>query len=67
MSGGMIILLFMIFILSGLPIAVSMGLPAAIYLLISGIPISVMVQRMVAALNSFPLLAVPLFIMAAGS
>jgi tripartite ATP-independent transporter DctM subunit len=43
-----------------------MGLPAAIYLLISGIPISVMVQRMVAALNSFPLLAVPLFIMAAG-
>lgn len=66
MSGGMIILLFMIFILSGLPIAVSMGLPAAIYLIISGIPISVMVQRMVAALNSFPLLAVPLFIMAAG-
>jgi tripartite ATP-independent transporter DctM subunit len=66
MSGGLIILLFLIFILAGLPIAVSMGLPAAIYLLVNNIPISVMVQRMVASLNSFPLLAVPLFIMAAG-
>jgi tripartite ATP-independent transporter DctM subunit len=43
-----------------------MSLPAALYLLINNIPISVMVQRMVASLNSFPLLAVPLFILAAG-
>ncbi len=66
MSGLTIIILFLIFIMAGFPIAVSMGLPAAIYLLINGIPISVMIQRMVASLNSFPLLAVPLFILAAG-
>ncbi|MCF7944875.1 MAG: TRAP transporter large permease [Spirochaetia bacterium] len=66
MSGGMIVLLFLILIASGLPIAISMGIPAALYLLVEGIPISVMIQRMVASLNSFPLLAVPLFIMAAG-
>jgi tripartite ATP-independent transporter DctM subunit len=42
-----------------------MSLPAAIYLIINQIPISVMIQRMVASLNSFPLLAVPLFILAA--
>lgn len=66
MSGGMIILLFLVLIATGLPIAVSMGVPAAIYLLVQGIPISVMIQRMVASLNSFPLLAVPLFILAAG-
>ncbi len=66
MSGLMIILLFLVFIIAGFPIAISMGLPAAIYLLVNNIPISVMIQRMVASLNSFPLLAVPLFIMAAG-
>jgi tripartite ATP-independent transporter DctM subunit len=50
----------------GVPIAISMGLPAALYLLVQNIPISVMIQRMVSSLNSFPLLAVPLFILAAG-
>ncbi len=66
MSGTMIILLFLVFMMTGLPIAVSMSLPAAIYLVVSNIPISVMIQRMVASLNSFPLLAVPMFILAAG-
>ena len=65
MSGGIIILLFLVLITLGLPIAIAMGIPAAIYLIIEGIPISVMIQRMVASLNSFPLLAVPLFILAA--
>ncbi|MDC7244504.1 MAG: TRAP transporter large permease [Sphaerochaetaceae bacterium] len=66
MSGTIIILLFLTCILAGLPIAFSMSLPAALYLIINNIPVSVMVQRMVASLNSFPLLAVPLFILAAG-
>jgi tripartite ATP-independent transporter DctM subunit len=65
MSGGMIILIFLVLIIFGIPIAIAMGIPAAIYLLVEGIPISVMIQRMVASLNSFPLLAVPLFILAA--
>ena len=66
MSGTIIIMLFLTCILAGLPIAFSMSLPAALYLIINNIPVSVMVQRMVASLNSFPLLAVPLFILAAG-
>ncbi len=66
MSGTIIILLFLALILAGLPIAFSMSLPAALYLIVNHIPISVMIQRMVASLNSFPLLAVPLFILAAG-
>lgn len=66
MSGLMIILLFLVLIMAGLPIAFSMAIPAVAYLIVEGIPVSVMVQRMVASLNSFPLLAVPLFIMAAG-
>lgn len=66
MNGGMIVGLFLVLLTMGLPIAVSMGVPAALYLLVQNIPISVMIQRMVASLNSFPLLAVPLFILAAG-
>jgi len=65
MTGGLVIGLFLIFIMTGLPIGVSMGIPSAIYLLVNNIPISQLIQRMVASLNSFPLLAVPLFIMAA--
>lgn len=65
MSGSLVIGLFLFFILAGLPIGVSMGIPSAIYLLVNNIPISQLIQRMVASLNSFPLLAVPLFIMAA--
>ena len=37
MSGGMIILLFLVLITLGLPIAIAMGIPAAIYLIIEGI------------------------------
>lgn len=65
MSGGLVVGLFLVFIMTGLPIGVSMGIPSAIYLLVNNIPISQLIQRMVASLNSFPLLAVPLFIMAA--
>lgn len=65
MSGGLVVSLFLLFIMTGLPIGVSMGIPSAIYLLVNNIPISQLIQRMVASLNSFPLLAVPLFIMAA--
>lgn len=65
MNGALIIGLFLILLIIGLPVAFSMGIPAALYLIVEHIPISVMVQRMVASLNSFPLLAVPLFIFAA--
>jgi tripartite ATP-independent transporter DctM subunit len=65
MSGGIIIGLFLLLMLTGLPIAVSMIVPSAVYLLVNNIPISAMIQRIVGSLNSFPLLAVPLFILAA--
>ncbi|MFA5852854.1 MAG: TRAP transporter large permease [Spirochaetales bacterium] len=65
MSGGLIIGIFLVLMLTGLPIAISMVIPAGIYLLVSQIPITTAIQRMVTSLNSFPLLAVPMFIFAA--
>lgn len=66
MSGSLIVVLFLFLLTTGLPIAVSMGIPSALYLILSHIPPSQLIQRMVTSLNSFPLLAVPLFILAAG-
>jgi tripartite ATP-independent transporter DctM subunit len=66
MSGTIIIVMFLFLLAAGLPIAVSMGIPSALYLLTSNIPPSQLIQRMVTSLNSFPMLAVPLFILAAG-
>ncbi|MCK9547543.1 MAG: TRAP transporter large permease [Sphaerochaeta sp.] len=66
MSGTLVIVLFLFLLATGLPIAVSMGLPSALYLLMANIPPSQLIQRMVTSLNSFPMLAVPLFILAAG-
>jgi tripartite ATP-independent transporter DctM subunit len=65
MSGMIVVAFFLVLIVFGLPIGISMGIPSAIYLLVHHIPISQLIQRMVASLNSFPLLAVPLFILAA--
>ncbi len=51
----------------GVPISISMGLAAFAGLLLSGnIPIEVTAQRFVTGVDSFPLLAVPFFMLAGG-
>jgi len=58
-------LLLCLFLLLGLPIAITMGLAAAGALLIDGsVPIIVLAQRFYSSLDSFPLLAIPMFILA---
>ena len=62
MSGFHIIGLFLLLSLLGIPLAVSMGLSAITYMVIAGIPLATIAHRMGNAINSFPLLAVVLFI-----
>ncbi len=57
--------LFVLFLILGVPIAISMGLAATLVIVLSDLPVLVVSQRMVNALDSSPLLAVPLFIFAA--
>lgn len=52
--------------LIGVPIGIAMILVSMGYFYATGIGLSLAVQRFVDGLNSFPLLAVPLFILAAG-
>lgn len=60
-----ILILFLVIMLLGAPIAVAMGMSAGIVLWWFDLPLSVLAQRMVNALDSTPLLAVPMFIFAA--
>ena len=62
MNGAHIIGLFLLLSLLGVPLAVSMGLSAVTYIVIAGIPLATIAHRMENSINSFPLLAVVLFI-----
>ena len=45
MSGSLVIFLFLFLLATGLPIAVSMGIPSALYLMMANIPPSQLIQR----------------------
>ena len=58
-------LFLLLFIALGMPIAFSMGLAAVAAIVLDGsIPLIVLPQKMFSSLDSFPLLAIPLFILA---
>ena len=62
---GTLIGSFLLLMIMGLPVAVSMAGASLLYILISGsVPDVVIAQRMIAGVESFPLLAVPFFILA---
>src|SRR4051794_38970486 len=62
---GLLIGAFLILMLCGLPVAVAMAGSSLLYVLWSGsVPDVVVAQRMIAGIESFPLLAVPFFILA---
>ncbi|PMR77336.1 TRAP transporter large permease [Billgrantia endophytica] len=60
-----LLVLFALGLLIGAPVAVSLGLSAGLVILIHDLPVTVLAQRAVNTLDSSPLLAVPLFILAA--
>lgn len=68
--GSALVTLFGVFVaalLLDVPVASALGLAAAIALLVHDIaPLAVVAQQMVAGLDSFPLLAIPLFVLAGG-
>ena len=65
MGPGTFKLLFLSLMASGLPVAIAMALASLVYVMVTGIvPDYVIIHRMVGGLDSFPLLAVPFFILA---
>ena len=65
MGPGTFKLLFLGLMASGLPVAIAMAGASLVYVMVTGnIPDYVVIHRMVGGLDSFPLLAVPFFILA---
>lgn len=57
--------LFLFLTIAGVPIAIAMSAAAIIYIMVSGnLPTFVVIHRMISGIDSFPLLAVPFFILA---
>jgi tripartite ATP-independent transporter DctM subunit len=61
----LLISIFAVALIFGAPIAVALGLSSAIAIIAYDLPVHVLIQRSVNSLDSTPLLAVPLFILAA--
>ncbi|MCO6383879.1 TRAP transporter large permease [Oceanicola sp. 502str15] len=62
---ALLLTIFFVLLIAGAPVAVCLGLSAAVVIVSEGLPVSVLAQRSLNALDSSPLLAVPLFIFAA--
>ena len=60
----MIFIVLVILLLLGLPVAFSLGLSTVVCILIDGLPLSIVAQRMCDGVNSFSLVALPMFILA---
>lgn len=67
MSASLIIMfiLFAVMIVAGVPIGFTLMLSSFSYLLIEGVSITIALQKFVSGVNSFTLIAVPFFILAA--
>jgi tripartite ATP-independent transporter DctM subunit len=62
---GLLLLSFTGLLLIGVPVAIALGGSSLLYVMLSGTaPDLVVVHRMIAGVDSFPLLAIPFFIMA---
>lgn len=61
---GYAILVFLVFLVLGMPVAFSIGLSGLAFFLIRSLPMSVLVQKSISTTQSFTMLAIPLFILA---
>ena len=65
MSPGAFKLLFLGLMVTGIPVAIAMAGSSLVFVMVTGmVPDFVVIHRMVNGIDSFPLLAVPFFILA---
>lgn len=61
----LVVSVFVVLLLTGMPLAFTIGISSSLFFLFeSGLPFSIVTQRMVAATQNYPLLAVPFFVLA---
>ena len=62
MEGFAVVVAFLVLFLLGFPVVLAIGIPCIVYILANGLPIDLVAQRTLYALDSFPLVAVPVFL-----
>ncbi len=62
MLGFLVIFAFMVLFILGFPVVIAIAIPSILYILMQGLPIDLIAQRALYALDSFPLVAVPVFL-----
>lgn len=60
--GFVVVAAFLALFMMGFPVVYAILLPSIVYVLVEGLPLGLLAQRVTYALDSFPLVAVPLFI-----
>ncbi|MEY1557787.1 TRAP transporter large permease [Yoonia sp. R2331] len=64
MALTLLFLLLFLLLIAGAPVAVALGVASLVFIILDGLPNVVVLHNMVNGINSFPLIAVPFFIMA---
>lgn len=64
MALALLFIILFLLLVAGTPVAVALGVSSLVFALIEGVPSVVVLHRMVGGIDSFPLIAVPFFIMA---
>jgi tripartite ATP-independent transporter DctM subunit len=61
-QGFLVVLAFLALFVLGFPVVLAIGIPCIVYMFLHGLPIDLVAQRTLYALDSFPLVAVPVFL-----
>lgn len=65
MSAILLLVCFLALTFAGIPIAVSLGLSSLLFLVFDlNVPLAIMVQRIFTGIDSFPIMAIPFFVLA---
>ena len=62
MEGFLVVAAFVVLFVLGFPVVLAIGLPCLAYLFVKDLPLDLLAQRLLYALDSFPLVAVPVFL-----
>ena len=62
MEGYLVVLAFVTLFMLGFPVVLAIGIPCVVYIFANGLPVDLIAQRTLYALDSFPLVAVPVFL-----
>jgi tripartite ATP-independent transporter DctM subunit len=61
-EGFLVVLSFLVLFVLGFPVVLAIGMPCIAYIFLKDLPIDLVAQRTLYALDSFPLVAVPVFL-----